>query len=488
MTAFFCIGALVLPWLIGGLISRLIIGKVQIAGWALHSGYGYLLGFGLTTSLMVIVDQAGWSQQISLITGGLLLMGGLCAWRICREINYSNHYTSNQHHNHQQMTSTHPLASVPLPHWQIGVVILLIIWLVLRFMGIAHELLISPLYPWDAWSTWAVKARVWFEHRQLVPFVSPEQWLIPSEETFYTIEAWHYPSFTPLVHLWMALFIGEFNEPLINLPWWGCAVALGLASYGQVRQLGMSSFTGVLFVYLLLSLPILNVHTVLAGYADLWLASIYSLATMSLLNGIQSGCLRLFLMSIILALMLPFIKVEGSIWLFTLVIAGLAGYLSQRSFSLLLVSSMLIVIGGLFMGGIKIPLWGVGTWELTPRYLQLPPLGHFAIKFENTAPAFIDNLFWLNNWHLLWYLALVTVILIIANRAILKTDKICWVATVLVLTGVSILFVVFFLTDASQWARNYTSLNRVLLHVVPAWMFCGLLIWQRLIRGSSPIS
>ena len=39
----------------------------------------------------------------------------------------------------------------------------------------------------------------------------------------------------------------------------------------------------------------------------------------------------------------------------------------------------------------------------------------------------------------------------------------------LVVLGVlGFLFVLFFFTDASAWAENYTSTNRLILHIVPA--------------------
>jgi len=36
-----------------------------------------------------------------------------------------------------------------------------------------------------------------------------------------------------------------------------------------------------------------------------------------------------------------------------------------------------------------------------------------------------------------------------------------------VFAAISFLFVLFFFTDASAWAQNYTSANRLVLHLVP---------------------
>ena len=40
------------------------------------------------------------------------------------------------------------------------------------------------------------------------------------------------------------------------------------------------------------------------------------------------------------------------------------------------------------------------------------------------------------------------------------------------------LFVLFFFTDASKWAENLTSINRVLLHIVPTSVMFTALLWQ----------
>ncbi len=48
------------------------------------------------------------------------------------------------------------------------------------------------------------------------------------------------------------------------------------AQYGQWRALGVPRFAALAGVYLLGSLPLLNAHAALGGYADLWLAALLS--------------------------------------------------------------------------------------------------------------------------------------------------------------------------------------------------------------------
>jgi hypothetical protein len=46
----------------------------------------------------------------------------------------------------------------------------------------------------------------------------------------------------------------------------------------------------------------------------------------------------------------------------------------------------------------------------------------------------------------------------------------------LLLLGASFLFVLFFFTDAARWAEDLTSLNRLLLHLVPLLVYWLVLL------------
>ena len=53
--------------------------------------------------------------------------------------------------------------------------------------------------------------------------------------------------------------------------------------------------------------------------------------------------------------------------------------------------------------------------------------------------------------------------------------------------GYAFLFVLFFLTDAAAWAENFTSVNRVLLHIVPVTVAWLSLLWAApALRDTAP--
>jgi hypothetical protein len=50
--------------------------------------------------------------------------------------------------------------------------------------------------------------------------------------------------------------------------------------------------------------------------------------------------------------------------------------------------------------------------------------------------------------------------------------------TVLLLSAVSFLAVVFFFTHVQAWAEDYTTINRALLHIVPMLLFYVMVLFR----------
>src|SRR5437867_5435046 len=71
-------------------------------------------------------------------------------------------------------------------------------WLALRFALLLIEVVRRPLYPWDAWTQWATKARVWSELKTIAPFVAGPEWLGTPAAGVYFDAAPHYPATVPL--------------------------------------------------------------------------------------------------------------------------------------------------------------------------------------------------------------------------------------------------------------------------------------------------
>lgn len=387
-----------------------------------------------------------------------------------------------------------PLPSAPLPapiplwHWMLGS--LLLLWIAVRLGGLALELWWQPIFPWDAWTTWALRARVWTELQQLVPFIDPQAWLAgaagahdlpagppagllgdpPSDPLDYPLDAHAYPLTVSLLAAWPTLAFGDWSASAAKLPWLGCALALLLGFYGQARRWGASPLLALVFLWLLASLPLLDSHLALAGYADLWLATLIGLAFMAFLHWARTRDRRQGLLALVLVLCLPLLKQEGAVWAGLFLPALLAVWLRGRWWL-----PLLAVFAGL-------GLWLVSTAELAQR---LPLLHGFNLAYQGDWAPVWDHLFNRSSWHLFAYLLILALVAALvqdgcgAYRDPAHRAGLAWV-----LAALLAFYLLFFWTAAAAWALSGTSLNRILLQFAPALAFWMLSVWMRLAVGA----
>ena len=84
----------------------------------------------------------------------------------------------------------------------------------------------------------------------------------------------------------------------------------------------------------------------------------------------------------------------------------------------------------------------------------------------------LDNYLLLDNYHLLWYLIVVALV-VWWREAIAKNLR---PATALIAAGVAFLVVSFFFTNSADSWGDYGTINRATIHLVPALVFYLLLI------------
>ena len=64
-----------------------------------------------------------------------------------------------------------------------------------------------------------------------------------------------------------------------------------------------------------------------------------------------------------------------------------------------------------------------------------------------------------------------------------QAERWLWAELTFVTASFAALFVLFFLTDAQRWAEQYTSINRVALDFVPAFLFWILTVFEQASRA-----
>lgn len=484
--------ALGLPWLTAVLWLRLLFTDAppnsptspnspesKIGRWPLLLGYGYI--FGLLAATLLLRLQAalglglGWWLPM-LVLGALAAL----AWRRGRRGAVAVEQPGST------ATGAGGFWPPPCPAldpttrprpWTLAAMAVLVLLIGLRLLGLALELWWLPLFPWDAWTTWAVRAQVWTATADLVPFIAPEAWLTQPGAEAYSIPAWHYPLTVSLLATWPVLAFGGWHETVANLPWLGAALALVLALYGQARRWGASVLVALVFVWLLLSLPMLNTHIALAGYADLWLATTLGLGFFAFLHWARDGDRRQAVLAVTAILAGVLIKQEGLVWALLFLPAAVAARVRGVWLAALAVVVGLGVVAVLHGDGLVLQLPLLGPLVVRADLITLPLLGDFPLAHTGSWLPLLQHLLLLDNWHLLPVMLALTVmaamVLVVRNPgAPAMRAGLVWV-----LATLAALFVLFFWTPASEWVRQGTSVNRILLQFAPAWLFWILTVW-----------
>lgn len=435
------LAGVLLPWVAGFALVRMALARTGESNPWVEAGYGHFAGVLLVTLLLRAQDLVGMRLAFVPIAVVLALVAvaGLVMARRSGPLTTSAPVP---------LRTPDPLAI----RWLAAVAIALI---ALRVGTLAVEVLLRPLFAWDAWSQWATKAKVWSLLRDIVPFIGYDDWL--ARKPGYTDTAPHYPATIPLLQTWMALAIGRFDDALVNAPWLAGFVALGLGVFGQLRRLGVGTAWATIATWLVLSLPLLDTHVALPGYADFHLAAVYALAALALLQWESSPSRGALVLFVAAAALLPLLKVPGIAWLGTLAL-GLAiarfGTTPARIVGIGAAVLAVTVAGGMYVGSAKVAADAAAT-----QY--------------RIVESLTRHLFAFGNFHLLWYL--LPLVLAAGWREVVALKA----TTIALLAGFGFLLWTFLFTQAGDWVVDYTTVNRALLHIAPALTaYAALVAWR----------
>lgn len=505
--------ALFLPGLLGYVWVRVLWTRgssstSECGHTALTLGYGYLFGILTITFLLRAWDTLGFKLNFPILALLILTLSAIGGVLLRRRSEKHDHPVTGANHDaaptiDDERCADHvtgspenisvlktPIASEQIG-WQRLVILMLLIIIAGQFVIYGLDVSLRPLYPWDAWASWAHKARVWFAYKELVPFVSYEEWRSSGDSKIFTVTAYGYPPTIPLIQTWTALGLGRWDDSLTNLPWLLCGAALGLAFYGQARLWHIPPLPVVIAVYILLTLPFVGSHIDLAGYADLWLATVYCLAVMALLHWVRSGDLRQGILALFAAVAVTQIKTEGVFWTLTLLPAVLIAWLPRKAIYSVLGLLLAAVTVVCFAGGIDFQIPGIGRFAITSEQVIIPYLGDFKLGFFPSAlQSVVTSAYVWSSWNLLWYLAPVALLLGLPR---LRGDQTLVAAYSVLVVAMGFIALLFFFTEFYRWAEAGTALNRIILHLVPAMLFVMLIVfhsWKeksqhRLSRSSS---
>ncbi|MEZ5501094.1 MAG: hypothetical protein R3E50_00010 [Halioglobus sp.] len=457
--------ALVLPWVCGSIWINWLLRGTGRCTIATVLGQGYFLGIFLTTLLIRLWDTLGIGLNFPGIAAGVAVIGVLgLVGQVLRPA--------------PAVARSMPQ---PLPAWAVAVAALFMALIAWRYFTLLQELLLRPLYAWDAWMNWAPKAIVWFQQGNLVDFVDPQQWLQLGGFEAYTLgnrQASTYPETVPLIQLWSMLGIGTWDHSAIYLPWLLAPLALGLGLFGHLRTAGVPFVLAVIAGYVLLNLPYLNVHSVLAGYADIWLAAAFCLAVCALYEWHTCRHWSYGVLCLILAVMCSQLKEPGIVLaVIILFFAARSWFAIRPGLELSLWLAAIVTVTLVIALGFSLHMPYFGRIALGDGVLEVGRFGRFELAYHPVGGAFLKSAFLMINWSLLWYLLPPYLVYRINQRGLRGLLSPEFLP---VLAALGFVVFVFVFSRYYTAALNFVTLNRVLLYPVPALIFCLFLSFQRL--------
>jgi hypothetical protein len=432
--------SLALPWAAGIAWLRFLPKSAPLP-WATAIGYGHFVGILALTLVMRLYSVAGVKWNFLAIAGALMVFAAIPVFRA--RARWRDALAKPR--LDEDWTVLDKRTRIVL--CAIGVV------LVARYAGLLLEIVWRPLFPWDAWLQWATKARVWFDQGYMAPFVPYDMWLAGDPARVFTDPAPGYPATVPLLQVWSCIALGRWDDALMNVPWFACGVALGFAFWGQVRTWGAPPLLAAAATYLLLTVPFVDTHIALAGYAELHMAAIYGLAAMAFFLWARDRDPRQAWLALVLALALPFIKRPGIFWLASFIPAVLVVLRPRVALIALGVAGIVGLIGLFFLRTTGMQVF---NYALSAD-----------VNAGEVTTALAQNLFEMGNWNLFfWFVPLMA---IIAWRKLLRGPLAPM--TVMVAFGIYFLAIVFYFSIAGEWVSDFTTVNRAVFHMMPLAAF-----------------
>ena len=173
------------------------------------------------------------------------------------------------------------------------------------------------------------------------------------------------------------------------------ALAFGIAVYGFLRLRKMSPIGSLIGTWVTLSLPILDAHVALAGYADLAMAAYLTMAMLAWLRYAQTRTLADLALALALCAACVVIKNPGKIWVVLLLPGIVAAFLPRHGLRFAIGFFAVAALAALVM---------------TQTGLNI--LGYQArLSFRMPWHSLAEAYFLLGNWHLLFYGAIAMALL-----------------------------------------------------------------------------
>lgn len=449
-----------MPWCLGYFIVRLIYKKKTISTIFICIGYGYFLGLFVLSVLMYLCkDTTVTMHQLMIII-------------IFINIFLLIRYLKNNSSIIKAKEFLEYIAEIKIT---IKIVLAFcVFWILVRIISFSVEVILQPLFPWDAYTAWMPKAHYWFHSERLSQIISYWDWIGDYKQIkeIYVHDSADEHSLVNFVIFWIALMIGSWDEGYILLPWLLVTIAFLFGFAGQAIEYGVNIKIIIVSMILLISLPVMNSHIALPGYVDIWLGFILGLTVLSLIQWCVNGGFEQLLMTFIMIFGLCLIKSEsGVVWSLVVFFSVCLAFINVSSkfiLSVIFLCCLMFVclmIIGLEIGDMK----SIHHLVIKKDLIKIPYL--FNSHLESMSKLYLklkivlDHLFMMGSWNIFWALLLFVASMNI--NLILKNIPPAIVFFILISNLIILTYI--FLVNYYSVSLD-TIVNRAFLHVVPAYI------------------
>ena len=456
---FGCLISIVLPWLCGYLFILLLCGPKMPRSCQL--AHGYLIGLLIMTLVIRLFDAAQipfsfWSTVYCLMFIAMIEI-------ILVKLKFkSNPGTA--------ITTKNLEGGVTQGHWKIALIGLALVVITYRILLAANEILLLPLFPWDAWDSWAPLTIQYYDSASLTA-------------EFKTKASAHGKTVS-IIHLWGMLACETSSHPLTKLSWLFAWLAISLAVYGHILRSTSSSVASIIGAYLFLSLPYLYIHTALAGYSDTWLTLSFTLAVLSLSlyrKTRHPGLIALTIVYIATCISMKESGILAGACLLVLLTFTLVFTLQWARSKILYISSagvLVLTIVAYQYVTVSIDMPVTGTAFLNSAVLSIPGYSEYSMQYKSISLPLIESLFLFSQAHLLTPMILLTIGMIALTKQWKLLGEVSFLAIVI---GGFLIWSYFSLADFAG-AMAHTGLTRALIWLMPIAIYWCVVSWAHSVK------
>jgi hypothetical protein len=276
-----------LPTFMGWAFVRWLLAAEDINGLT-KLGLGFYVGHLLMTFIMRLMGAPVSETDGPILVGSMLLLTVFFIY--C---------TKNR-----RPTKDQKVAPVhQYPGWAFALLICVGILVLVKQSLILNEVVVRPLWSWDAIDSWVQRSQEWFLRspgNQFIVDVDEGRWYEgPWRERIGT---YPHPFTTSLISLWGMTLLGGYQVPAANIAWAFAPLALGLLATGFLLDNKVSRPLAIVGGYLVFSIPYASTHASLPGYAELWLTGYFTSTVMLVGGALQRNSLRMLIVAIVAAI------------------------------------------------------------------------------------------------------------------------------------------------------------------------------------------